>query len=148
MNDEKATSVRYRGAGAVIVTIVLALGGVLGFSAPAAAAAPAGCDRGLACFYSGYDYQRDWWQGGAVLFFRYCVDDFRNYGINDVASSVYNNGVREGLYMAADLWGTGRLRYVPRDSGYANLSSIGWNDTITSAHFEGSRASARTYVCE
>ncbi len=148
MHGEKVRSFRGRKRGAVIATALLALSGIIGFSQPAAAAAPADCDRGLACFWSGYNYDVDWWQLPGRLYFSYCVDDFRDYWVDDVASSVYNNGVRDGLFMAADLWGTGKIKYVSRGSGYANLSSIGWNDTVTSAHFESYRASARTGRCE
>lgn len=147
MTERKSLQTWGQRALAVGAAAVLAAGVSLVGAAPASAAAPAGCGLGATCLYSGYDYGNDWWQNGGRQNFINCIDDLRNYRYDDIASSVFNNGRSQRVYLFIHPFGRGRSTYVERGEGLSDLGSQNLNDTISSGYFAGRLGNAHSGTC-
>ena len=111
---------------------------LLGISlATTAQAAQGDCGDGYTCMWENKDFG-----GGAVSFQRY-IPDLSQWSMtngnraNDTISSVKNRGNVNGTCLFANANGTGSSRHVSRRQQIQDLGSYGFNDTISSAYFDG-----------
>lgn len=106
-------------------------------STPPAAAAQGDCGSGYACLWEDAGYQ-----GGAVSFARYIPDlslwkTTNGHKANDTLSSAKNRGVSEGTCLFKNSYGGGESRHMARGASWYNLADHSFNDTISSAYFDG-----------
>ncbi|MDR0366214.1 MAG: peptidase inhibitor family I36 protein [Bifidobacteriaceae bacterium] len=114
---------------AAILISVLALTAAVAVAGPVEKAqAASNCNATQACYWDGFNFT-----GTGPKVMTKCIRSFGYYGFDNKASSVYNNGTQDHLYVYLGNNATGTRGVVLRGQG-GNLSAV-FNNTISSAYF-------------
>lgn len=129
----RQTHLRNRALGSLAV-IAAGLGLI---AAPPAAAAQGDCASGYT-----FPWEDAGYQGGAVSFARYIPDlsqwkTTNGHKANDTLSSAKNRGQSEGTCLFQNAYGGGASRHMSRGASWYSLADHQFNDTISSAYFDG-----------
>jgi hypothetical protein len=127
------------------MALALAAVAVVGVSA-AATAAPTGCASGRLCMWRDAGYETAGVATNEIWFeFKYSDFRYRYYtgtqDAHDNGSSIYNNGVYDGVWMYTNVNYGGASFYLAKASGDGNLSTgtspvpAGFNDELDSGCF-------------
>ena len=108
--------------------VAAAIGGG-GVVAAAPASASSVCSAGYACAWEHANYV------GKQVSFQYGIPDMRNFGFDDMASSLKNSGRTSNAAWSQDLNYTGRTWVLNRGYVSSDLAGSWLQDSITSARF-------------
>lgn len=124
-----------KGLAGMLAALVMMLGVGIGGAVPASAAEA--CPGKYACAYE----NKNWHNGGGDwAAFAEKIPNFKNYSMNDRASSVYNNGNDCAARFYQNSYYGGEELHVPKGKGYSDLSKLRmgfrtWEDKISSGRF-------------
>jgi hypothetical protein len=135
-----------RRARVTAAALAVAAVSIFGF-AGAAQAAPADCPLGYTCVYSAYNYTNNIFENGGTLKIGYCVDEMIEHSYNNMASSVFNNGRTDNVYLYDGTFKTGTYKIIARGAGKTDLGSISFNDKTSSVYFYSQLGKVNTPTC-
>ncbi|MBD8000420.1 MULTISPECIES: peptidase inhibitor family I36 protein [Oerskovia] len=115
---------------AAAVAAAIGGGGVI---AAAPASASSDCAAGYACAWEHANYNPG--NVGKKVSFQYGIPDMRNFGFDDMASSLKNSGRTSNAAWSQDLNYTGRTWVLNRGYVSSDLAGSWLQDSITSARF-------------
>ncbi len=121
---------------AVILTVVAMLG--FGVTTAGTASAASACPSGYSCAYE----NTGWHNGGGLwAAFEQAISRMSAFGMDNKASSVYNNGNSCNARFYQDSLYGGYSLFVPKGTGYSDLSKVKmstlftWNNRVSSGQF-------------
>ena len=112
----------------LISALTLAAASAAGLGTPDEAQAATNCSPTQACYWDGTNFT-----GTGPKVMTKCIRSFAYYSFDNKASSAYNNGVQDHLYLYTGSYATGTRGVLYRGNG-GNLAAA-WNNVISSAYF-------------